>query len=596
MSTVRDLELKLKSTLHELQSSKQLCTKLLQEREESEVEITRQNSKYLALKEELVMLDISYQDLCAQRDELQRLVDTYTKCHDVHDVALQRIHSLETELAEANEYLQQISERDAQRESENTQALYNEVMSGVTIPTIDLTSMSDKTTTTSPPPSLMNSANKIKKYVKTNKYIKKVQKLIKKNRKSLTNAPAIRQKMQLESQVSEYQEELFTCRIDYESTISNLQAQVEDLEMSLLEITCKYSRIQTEYSDCVTTMNELITLGQTNIELVESNIRDMEDCDYRPSQPSLPIHELSGGSVILQKDPVDRLDPMVQLDPVEQPDPVMLNPVEQLAPLELLDTVERLDPVELLVPMEQLIPAERVNPVELPGPMEPCIQEKQQPTSVDSTSTLSNLCKTVIYSDKLGVGLGTNLSNNLQQVVTNVCMPNASYQQIVNSMLQQKFHENTSVVLCVGNSLGVKPDDIITFVNYILASEARKVIICAFPFSRLLSDQQNMYIYRLNLLMYNLTFGNRDRMHYFELNNFVHNCILTRDTLYVPLRSRRQIAALLACNIDDLVISNNTNVVDPKPLYSEVLRKPSVNRLSVTDNLNCQRRQQRSLL
>lgn len=171
--------------------------------------------------------------------------------------------------------------------------------------------------------------------------------------------------------------------------------------------------------------------------------------------------------------------------------------------------------------------------------------------------------------------------------------------QIVNCMLSQNYDYNTTIVLLVGNGTGIKQDDLINYFDSIIALKVRKIIMCAFPYSKALTEAQNAQLHKLNNLMFNLTFCHRDRILFFDTNKFIRNFVLTRDTMYVPLSSRRQIATLLAYNIYDPnivstieqgLVYNNTDIrlaIREKKLYSEALKTP---------HLNDQRRQQRSPL
>lgn len=67
-ATVKDMEVKLKDTLEELKTSKELCGQLLRERDESEEEIQNIINKNSGLKSQLAELHIQYMDVLDQRD------------------------------------------------------------------------------------------------------------------------------------------------------------------------------------------------------------------------------------------------------------------------------------------------------------------------------------------------------------------------------------------------------------------------------------------------------------------------------------------------------------------------------------------------
>ncbi|KAF9803764.1 hypothetical protein SFRURICE_012063 [Spodoptera frugiperda] len=101
-TTVRDLEEKLRLTLKELEGSKHLCSQLLQEREDSEVEVKTIVDKNASLKNELAELHVQYMDVLDQHSQLQYTISTFQDCNNTHEAALQRITELESELCDAH--------------------------------------------------------------------------------------------------------------------------------------------------------------------------------------------------------------------------------------------------------------------------------------------------------------------------------------------------------------------------------------------------------------------------------------------------------------------------------------------------------------
>lgn len=82
MTRSKEMECKLRAALKELESSKHLCNQLLQERDDSEVEVANIINKNSKLKNELAELHICHTDLLQQHSELIKQVATFQQCSD----------------------------------------------------------------------------------------------------------------------------------------------------------------------------------------------------------------------------------------------------------------------------------------------------------------------------------------------------------------------------------------------------------------------------------------------------------------------------------------------------------------------------------
>ncbi|KAF9805541.1 hypothetical protein SFRURICE_020926 [Spodoptera frugiperda] len=92
----KNIEEKLRLTLKELEKSKHLCSQLLQEREDSEVEVKTIVDKNASLKNELAELHVQYMDV------LEYTISTFQDCSNTHEAAFQRITEIESELCDAH--------------------------------------------------------------------------------------------------------------------------------------------------------------------------------------------------------------------------------------------------------------------------------------------------------------------------------------------------------------------------------------------------------------------------------------------------------------------------------------------------------------
>lgn len=169
-ATSRQLEIKLKKALLELKASQELSERLLREREESEEEILKVMHKNTELKNELSELDIRYQDVLDQRDQLQKIVDTFHTCSDSHEQVLRRITELELELGEAYEQINKYQQDSELRESVEIKNLYEELVDSAPI---------SASTIDQPRMIVSGSRRKSKKYLKLKKCVSKLEKTLK---------------------------------------------------------------------------------------------------------------------------------------------------------------------------------------------------------------------------------------------------------------------------------------------------------------------------------------------------------------------------------------------------------------------------------
>lgn len=201
------------------------------------------------------------------------------------------------------------------------------------------------------------------------------------------------------------------------------------------------------------------------------------------------------------------------------------------------------------------------------------LQQVEQPEVNSSQSCSTENCyHSVIFSDSIGRGLGKLVCNNLSHSSVNYCTPQTSYKQIMSSVARNKFDKNTIITVFVGNSFNVKKDDITDSVTELLKINCKKIILCAFPYFENLSNRQNMYIHMLNNHIQFLVSHHCDKFLFLDTNIFVDKLKSTRDSVYLPISFRRQIARLLVFNINpdistmskysiiSTTISNSTNV------------------------------------
>lgn len=88
-SRVCRLDSKLKAALLALKKLRLTCSPLLEEIDDSEIEIQNMVTRNSMHKHELAELTIEAEELLQEQDSLQSLVDSYDPCQDTYEAALQ---------------------------------------------------------------------------------------------------------------------------------------------------------------------------------------------------------------------------------------------------------------------------------------------------------------------------------------------------------------------------------------------------------------------------------------------------------------------------------------------------------------------------
>lgn len=195
--------------------------------------------------------------------------------------------------------------------------------------------------------------------------------------------------------------------------------------------------------------------------------------------------------------------------------------------------------------------------------------------------------KTLVFSDDIGRGFGQLLNNQLQQNVTNYCYPNASLNDIINKIGNEKLDQYTSIVIMIGNSCNLRKSNINYNIDLLLTLNSKygcRFYLCAFPYCTNKYNNYNKYVYNINLHLYNLTFRHSDAIAFFDLNKFIAYFQLHESRMYLPQRYLRQVATLLAFNIHDEVIGNITNSFNDNATNFNFTSSDSE---AVSSHLNC---------
>lgn len=282
----RELEEKLRVALQDLQKHKDLSDQLLQEREDSEVEVNKIVSKNTELKSELASLYTDYSEVLQQNEQLQNIVLSFKECSETHEQALSRISELEFELSKAQHEIMLLNSTKFNEQAADTLNLYNELVgSGMEsasslqpIVTIDLT---DENTTCSQFP-VFQSHKKIKKYFKLKKVMWKCKKQLKNRNYFKRNVNLVKDKLLLQENLQNCLDELEITKQLYDDDTLSLRSELLEKEKLLQNIFSSYLSAQNHLSDHYKEAISLMDLVTTNVE----SVRNIEcACSRSHSQP-----------------------------------------------------------------------------------------------------------------------------------------------------------------------------------------------------------------------------------------------------------------------------------------------------------------------
>lgn len=257
MAKTIEIELKLRNTLNELKSTKVLCDKLLQEREDNEVEFQQIISKNSELKNELSELDIKYMDILDQRDQLQREVFMFNHCNEIHEQALDRIKELEWKLSTAQALVEQLEAQISNRQNKDTQNLYQQLV-GHRVETITDTDT-------------RISRKKCKKLSKINKFIKKTTFQLTQHCNKCRKTDKLRhERTKLLSRLDRYKMQIEKSKLEYDTNTWKLESKISKLSDSLKESKIMYDLAEKQIGDHILSANQLLELCNHNSERFDS--------------------------------------------------------------------------------------------------------------------------------------------------------------------------------------------------------------------------------------------------------------------------------------------------------------------------------------
>ncbi|XP_045763161.1 uncharacterized protein LOC123865959 [Maniola jurtina] len=290
-AAVMEEQEKLRTALRELKSLKQLNEQLLKEQEDSEVELRAIIAKNTQLKAELADLNKVHTLVLEERDQLQDAVGSFNQCIQTYDEALSKISMLENELSRAQKTIDDLQSQLQSYEAKDTNNLYDELLTSSSIApvvTIDLTCDSPCASDTNPlrEDNLvnLNSHNKIKKYIKLNKIIRKTQRLTKCHKTYTRNISSLqKERSQLVNKLDACCISLTELQNKYDVDVQTLNDEISKLTQSLHKVTDLYELSQKQVHEQILAADQLLTLSNYNMARFES-LTNRYDCS-----PNVPI-------------------------------------------------------------------------------------------------------------------------------------------------------------------------------------------------------------------------------------------------------------------------------------------------------------------
>lgn len=261
---------KLNLALEKLKESKNLCNQLLQEREDSEVEIQKVVKKNSQLKSELAELHTTYTETLEQKRQLEDILIYFQRCNDTYEAEIKKVRDLEGKLCDSQREILDLQSQLQLHQNKKTDLLFSELMDiRSPFPVIDLTkddSHSSKINSNHN----MTSHNKIKRYIKINRFVRKTNKLIRQKQAFHKNIDIRKQNMNLKSEVSLYIKTLNELQEKHNNEIVLLNAEINNLKVCLDSLSQTYEDSQKQLQDHISAADHIIELSNYNLNRLES--------------------------------------------------------------------------------------------------------------------------------------------------------------------------------------------------------------------------------------------------------------------------------------------------------------------------------------
>lgn len=475
-AVMKDLERKLKLTLDELQSVKNLNNNFLKERDDVEEEIEAVNNNNFKLKRELAELHCLYLDVVSQRDKLQVEVSSFQQCSDTHDLALNHICELKTSLHEARKSISVLEESKNLSELNATQNLFQQLVVGENSK-LSSEYVSDKCCTCNNRTIEFSTHRKLKKYLKAKRMIAK--NCIKRQKLTLQCNKYRRERYHFISSINSLEEQLIESRYLYDRDTQALQLNLLNLEKDYIAMRRMYEDCQQLLRNQEIQLDTIHSLANYNENRLQSLTNKFECAD------SATTH-------------TDCLLPLRDSDVYTQEESYSVG--------------------------------------------------TKQPHTLTHSNMTKDCRKVYIFSDGIGIGLGSLMTNHTDQTIVNICTPGSKLSNLIHMLETTSIDKQSTIIIFYGDSFSVTRKDIINLTEVMMLLQTRlgcKFIIGAFPYSYMMTERQKSEVHNLNMIIYNTTHCHDDIL-FIDTNMFISRFYLTRDTCYLPNYYKTQLAKILA--------------------------------------------------
>lgn len=488
-ASLRELELKLKTTLQQLDLSNNLNNNLLQEREESEFEIQKIIEKNNNLRNQLMSKDTELTDLREQRDQFQVVSEYHSQCNSSLDNAFDRIKELQFQLRECKKTIVSMNDHISQMEQAQTIKHYNKLVKNndkIPLVTIDLTSSynqeyeNENKLCTERKKIILKPRMKKRTYIKLKKR-HQINKKVLPRRKLVKNIilGLEKDKTRLRKELNDYERVVD----HYEREYSDNMEKIVVLETDLQKLNCKYTLTQCEIREYIAAIDELLAVSYSNLQMIETRASE----------------QLYAGEDIIE----------MQVD----------------------------IGVELLSPSPTLVSS-----------LSSAVVEQETNRSKTCPINQSNYKNMKVFCDSIGQGLGAIIGTNAGGSFINNCMPNLSYACLIKKVTSEKHNKNDNIIILIGNS-DVTRIELIKSIESLLqlqrSGTVNKIVVSTFPYSSSLTTQHNIKIHELNIILYNLIASNENELLFFDINNYIHNFVLMPNHQFLSKNQKNAVVKIL---------------------------------------------------
>lgn len=489
-ATARLEESKLQITLQELRKYKHLCEVLQGEQDDNEKEVLNILNNNSKLKCEMAELHNQLINITEQRDKLQHLVNQFDRCSDEFDTTLKHNTELKCRLSEAQDTIIRMESVNQIHRTEQTYALFDKLVGATPLQSADSHSNGSNQIMTIDLTSdnSIGSTSILKSPIKHIIGSKtKLKKYIKINKIINKTKKMIKNNKNC---FSKYYKSYNSCKqlkSNFNDTKNNYEADLQHLQSRILHLQDSLTAITSKYETSQKEMGEYILAMNSLVELCGENERIFNSLSNNQSQDIK--YELSGGSR--------------SADSHESSSSSLLNSLKSTS----FNTQKVIDIIQ---------------------------------------NDTKNKNKLIMYSDEIGQNMCHKLNQYVGDQVMNYCMPEATYEQILDKITSSSYCPTTTLIILIGRRGNASVETMIQYLECLSQLNLNQIVLFAFPYGKGLSQAENKYRYKCNMKLQTMTFYN-EKINFIDSNVLINeNYFLTKDNYYLCNFYKGQIAKSLS--------------------------------------------------